>query len=122
MRGWLAIGALSACMAVAMGAAGAHAVAGDPAVIQWLDKASRYQMYHALGMVVVALLVERWGWLMHAAASAFAAGTVLFSGSLYAMALWGVDASLVTPAGGLCFMLGWLLLAISPLRHTRHSE
>lgn len=119
MRPWVALGALSAVVAVAMGAAGAHAVAADSQAAMWLDKASRYQMYHALGLVAVGLLSARPSALLHGAGAAFAAGTLLFSGSLYAMAFTGVAAGLVTPAGGLAFMLGWLLLALSALRPAR---
>ncbi len=117
MRAWLAAGAVSALMAVAMGAAGAHAVPGDAQAALWLDKASRYQMYHALALVLVALLsAHRPGRILDGAGIAFVAGTLLFSGSLYAMALFGAAATLLTPTGGLCFMLGWLLLALSALR------
>jgi uncharacterized membrane protein YgdD (TMEM256/DUF423 family) len=118
VRIWLAVGALSALVAVAMGAAGAHAT-GDAQAALWLDKASRYQMYHALALLAVGILsTQRPSRMLHAAGIAFTVGTVLFSGSLYAMAFGGAAATLMTPAGGLCFMLGWLLLALSALRRS----
>jgi uncharacterized membrane protein YgdD (TMEM256/DUF423 family) len=73
-------------------------------------------MYHALGLLAVAWATTRWtgafpvwaGWL-------FVAGTVLFSGSLYALALTGVSwLGAITPLGGVAFLAGWICLALSP--------
>lgn len=119
MRLWLLLGALNGLLAVAMGAAGAHAAA-DPGAIVWIEKAARYQMYHALAIVVVALLVDRRpSPLLHLSAAVFVLGVILFSGSLYAMAFAGAATTLVTPAGGLALMLGWLLLALSAFGRRR---
>ena len=155
------LGALSAFLAVAAGAFGAHAlparhtpddavvdardldrrqlpvgrepgvvapllVAGEmaavvdaararlsPDLLAVFETGARYQMYHALALLAVAWMVTRWpgpwpvraGWL-------FAAGTVLFSGSLYALALTGVRwLGAITPLGGAAFLAGWLCLA-----------
>lgn len=117
MRIWLFLGAVSALIAVAVGAAATHALAGDARAAQLAEIAARYQIYHALALVAVALLVGWWpGLLVHAAGLAFAVGTLLFSGSLYATAFAAAPSTALTPAGGLCFMLGWLLLALSALR------
>ena len=114
-RHFLGIGALSACVAVAAGAFGAHGlrdvVSADRLVV-W-ETAARYQMYHALGLLIVAYLASQktagparlGGWL-------FVVGTVLFSGSLYALTLTGITIlGAITPLGGLAFIAGWLVLA-----------
>jgi uncharacterized membrane protein YgdD (TMEM256/DUF423 family) len=108
-------GALSACMAVAAGAFGAHALKASlaPAALATFETAARYQLFHALALLIVAGLLER---PRHPAvrrsAWAFLAGTVLFSGSLYALALTGQRwFGAVTPLGGAGFLIGWLLLA-----------
>jgi uncharacterized membrane protein YgdD (TMEM256/DUF423 family) len=114
-RHFLGIGALSACVAVAAGAFGAHGlrdlVSADRLVV-W-ETAARYQMYHALGLLIVAYLAGQksagpariGGWL-------FVAGTILFSGSLYALTLTGISIlGAITPLGGLAFIAGWLVLA-----------
>ncbi len=114
------LGALSAFIAVAAGAFGAHALRArlDPGLLAVFETGARYQMYHALGLLGVAWVVTRWpghwavlaGWL-------FLAGTVLFSGSLYALALSGIRwLGAVTPLGGLAFLAGWLCLALAVRR------
>jgi len=110
-----AAGALSACVAVAAGAFGAHALRASitSAALATFETAARYQLFHALALLVVAGLLER---PRHPAvvraAWAFLAGTVLFSGSLYALALSGQRwLGAVTPLGGAVFIAGWLLLA-----------
>lgn len=119
-RIFLAAGAVSGGLAVAAGAFGAHALkARLPAdLLAVFQTGAQYQLAHAL-----ALLAS--GWLAYrapgAAASAagwlFLAGTVLFSGSLYALALTGVRAlGAVTPLGGLAFLGGWAALAWAALR------
>lgn len=113
-------GALSAFIAVAAGAFGAHALRAKlgPDLLAVFETAARYQMYHALALIAVAWSMSRWsapqlrpaGWL-------FVAGTILFSGSLYLLALTGVRGlGAVTPLGGLCFLAGWLLFAVGVWR------
>ena len=114
-RLFFGLGALSALVSVAAGAFGAHAlrVRLTPEHLAVFETAARYQMYHALGLLAVGWAITRWpgvlplwaGWL-------FVAGTLLFSGSLYILALtgarwWGA----VTPLGGVAFLAGWLCLA-----------
>ena len=109
------LGALSAFIGVAAGAFGAHALRARlaPDLLAVFETGARYQMYHALALLAVACMVTRWpgswpvraGWL-------FVAGTVLFSGSLYALALTGVRwLGAITPLGGAAFLAGWLCLA-----------
>jgi len=109
------LGAASGFLSVAAGAFGAHALRGRLAadLLETFETAARYQMYHALALVFVALAYDRWatsqvawaGWL-------FVLGTVIFSGSLYLLALTGTRwLGAVTPFGGLCFLAGWASLA-----------
>jgi uncharacterized membrane protein YgdD (TMEM256/DUF423 family) len=114
---WSAAGALALALAVLIGAFGAHAVQGR------LDAYSRgvyetgvmYHFFHALGMLIVSVL-PRAGALSAAHASKICAllavGIVLFSGSLYILAISGQRMlGAVTPFGGLSFIAAWVLLA-----------
>lgn len=109
-------------LAVAIGAFGAHGLQGrlDAYSMGVYEKAVMYHFFHALGMLAVPLLVRagllsesggNWtGWLL-------LAGIVLFSGSLYALAITGVRTlGAVTPFGGVSFIAAWLVLAICALR------
>lgn len=118
--GWIALGALNAALAVAAGAFAAHALRErlDARSLEVFEVGARYQMYHALAMVGVGILASSGavrgaltaGWL-------FQAGIVLFSGSLYALALTGVRGlGVITPLGGIAFLAGWLWLAWSAWR------
>ena len=82
------------------------------------ETGARYQMYHALALMAVAWAATRWpGKLTTAAGWCFVAGTLLFSGSLYAMALTGQRAlGAITPLGGVAFLSGWLCLAFAARR------
>jgi uncharacterized membrane protein YgdD (TMEM256/DUF423 family) len=116
---WLFLGSVSGFLSVAFGAFGAHALKDklSASALTVYQTASQYQMIHALALVAVGV------WSMYLgngntprgltlAGSAFAIGTLLFSGSLYALALSGVRAlGAITPLGGLCFLFGWLSLA-----------
>src|SRR5689334_1538034 len=111
---FLLIGALAGFLAVAFGAFGAHALRGrlSPEMLVVFETAVRYQMYHALAILAVGLVLARLGgWLFTAAGWLFTAGIVLFSGSLYALALTGVTTlGAITPLGGLAFLAGWACL------------
>jgi uncharacterized membrane protein YgdD (TMEM256/DUF423 family) len=114
-RLFFSLGAASAFVAVAAGAFGAHALRArlSPELLAVFETGARYQMYHALGLMAVAWAVTRWpGALPQWAGWLFVGGTVLFSGSLYALALSGVRAlGAVTPLGGVAFLAGWVCLA-----------
>jgi uncharacterized membrane protein YgdD (TMEM256/DUF423 family) len=122
-RVFIAIGALSGCLAVAAGAFGAHALRGriSPEMLDVFQTGATYQMYHALALVGVGILLGRFSidgsvWLS-AGGWLFVAGTVLFSGSLYLLSLTGTTwLGAITPLGGLAFLAGWLALAIGILR------
>jgi uncharacterized membrane protein YgdD (TMEM256/DUF423 family) len=116
-RVFFALGALSGLISVAAGAFGAHALRHRlaPESLSVFETAARYQMYHALALLAAAWAesrspdaLPRWaGWC-------FLVGTVLFSGSLYALALTGTRwLGAITPLGGVAFMVGWLCLALS---------
>ena len=117
-RVFFGLGALSALVAVAAGAFGAHALrTADPTADRLRDHA-RYQMYHALGLLAAAWAVARWpGGATTAAGWMFVAGTVIFSGSLYLLSFTGQRwLGAITPLGGLAFILGWAALAWAALR------
>ncbi|HTX19545.1 MAG TPA: DUF423 domain-containing protein [Bacteroidota bacterium] len=100
-------------LGVAFGAFGAHALKQKltPDALQVFEVGVRYQMYHAFALFVVAWAIHTWNIPAGAAGWSFVAGIVLFSGSLYAIALTGVSSfGMITPFGGLCFLLGWFLL------------
>ncbi len=121
LRSFLLLGALNAFLSVALGAFGAHALRSriTPDLLAIYQTGVQYHMVHALGLLLIAALSERltatalvrWsGWLL-------VAGIVLFSGSLYALALTGIRIlGAITPLGGLCFLAGWALLATAALR------
>ena len=119
-RLFFSLGAWSALLSVGAGAFGAHALRGrlSPEYLAVFETAARYQMYHALGLLAVAWAVSRWpGGMAQWAGWLFVLGTVLFSGSLYALALTGTRwLGAVTPLGGVAFLLGWLCLALSARR------
>lgn len=119
-RLFFALGSASALMAVAAGAFGAHGLRSrlTPDLLAVFETGARYQMYHALALLAAAWALTRWpgpwparaGWL-------FLAGTILFSGSLYALALSGVRwLGAITPFGGAAFLAGWACLLLGALR------
>ena len=119
-RVFLFLGSVSGALAVAAGAFGAHALRGrlEPRALEIYEVAARYQTYHALALLAVAVAASRWpGAAPHAAGWCFVAGTLIFSGSLYAMSL-GAPRWLgaITPIGGVAFIAGWIALAITAWR------
>ena len=108
-RTFFALGAISACIAVGTGAFGAHGLKArvPPEMVAVFDTGARYQMYHALALIAAGLAAARWpsaavtwaGWL-------FVAGTVVFSGSLYALVLTGVKALGAVTPGAAAISLG----------------
>lgn len=111
-------GAVLGAIAVMAGAFGAHGLEKtlEPKMLANWEIAVRYQMYHALALLFVGLLVERWGATgpLRAAELAFGAGTVLFSGALYAYALTGLKFLVAfAPIGGTLQIVGWIALAVA---------
>lgn len=115
-----ALGALSAFVAVAAGAFGAHALKArvSPDMLAVFEVGVRYQMYHAFALFACAWAAQRWpGLLVGSAAVLFVAGTLVFSGSLYALAVTGARwLGAITPLGGLALLAGWLCLAGAALK------
>ena len=116
----IAIAAMFGLLSVIAGAAGTHALRDtlDAGALRTFETAARFQMYHALAMLAVGLLAMRWQtrWLT-AATALFGLGTLLFSGSLYTLALSGIGIfGAVAPVGGLCLMAGWASLIVAALR------
>ncbi len=114
-RLFFTLGSISGFLAVAAGAFGGHALKQrlSPEMLAIFEVGARYHMYHALALLVAAWACSRWpGALTAAAGWCFAAGTLLFCGSLYLLSLTGVRwLGAVTPLGGLLLMAGWLCLA-----------
>jgi uncharacterized membrane protein YgdD (TMEM256/DUF423 family) len=109
-RLWASVAAISGFVAVAAGAFGAHGVA-DPTAKELLRTGSTYELVHALAALVCAALVAGMP-RARLAPAWFLSGSLLFSGSLYALALGAPRiVGLVTPFGGLAFLVGWTVLA-----------
>lgn len=113
-RQLLILGALNCFLAVGLGAFGAHGLKQvlTEQTLQTWHTAVQYHFFHALGLLTIALLVDKMpgatvvGWIMFA-------GIVLFSGSLYVLSLSGMKMlGIITPFGGLCFLAAWLWLAV----------
>lgn len=109
------LGSLSALIGVAAGAFGAHALRSrlSPDLLAIFETGVRYQMYHALALLAASWAVTRWpGSLTTASGWLFVLGTLLFSGSLYALSLSGIRwLGAITPVGGVAFIAGWACLA-----------
>lgn len=119
----LVTGAILAGLAVVGGAFGAHWLRDKvgPADLAVYETGVRYQMYHALGLLLTArLLPRRTTSFLKATYWLFCAGSVLFSGSLYVLALTGQRwAGAITPLGGVALLAGWACFAAGCLRPRR---
>ena len=121
---FLLLSATCALLAVAMGAFGAHGLKAilSPEMLAVYKTAVTYQMWHALGLSIVALLSAQnpevklltyAGWLMFA-------GVILFSGSLYLLSILGLSwLGMVTPLGGICFLAAWALIIMFAYQNYR---
>jgi len=109
-------GVISAFIAVALGAFAAHGLKqqfGEYELRIW-QTAVDYQMAHSLGLILTGLLANSFSINLNKPGFIMLAGIVLFSGSLYALSLSGVKTlGMVTPIGGLCFLVAWAWLAVS---------
>lgn len=123
MKIFVTLGSLSALLGVGLGAFGAHGLKSrvTPELLTTWNTGVHYHLVHALALVLVgilchllsdALLARTAGWFL-------VVGIILFSGSLYVLVLSGVRSlGLITPLGGVCFLLGWLLLALAAWKST----
>jgi len=130
MGPWLVAAAANGLMAIAMGAFAAHGLRSvlDADALDWLDTGSRYQMWHALVLFGVALLLVRiqpgrHRRILQAVAWAFLIGIVLFAGSLYLLALTHIRAfAWITPFGGVTLMAGWFGLILLGILRWRATD
>ena len=122
---WFAVGSIAGAIGVALGAFGAHALKSRVTedLLAIFDVGVRYQMYHAFALLAVAWAATRWpGRWVDASGWLFTVGIIVFSGSLYLMALGGARwLGAITPIGGLCFILGWASLAAVAMRGNQSS-
>jgi len=120
---WTFAGAVSGFLAVLFGAFAAHGLRGSlaPELLAVFETGVRYQLAHALALVTLGFGAPRLAARdVRVVGGLFTVGSVVFAGSLYALALSGVRAwGAVTPAGGLAFLAGWAWLAVSALRAER---
>src|SRR3981081_1572143 len=122
-RTFVLIGALAGVVGVGLGAFGAHGLRGrlSPEMLAVFETGVRYQMYHALALMLTAAIMMTGpagvhGRTLAVAGWSFIAGMLLFSGSLYLLAVTGVTVlGAITPLGGVAFLLGWACLAIAML-------
>ena len=125
-KSFLIIGTILAGLAVVLGAFGAHGLKKlvGPETVSTYQTGVQYQMYHALALLILGVLYERLqNSLLNFAGIFFIGGVVLFSGSLYLLAslkamnkVGTSGIGLITPIGGLLFIIGWILLLISLLK------
>ncbi|SFS89281.1 DUF423 domain-containing protein [Marininema halotolerans] len=121
MKLFIVLGAINMFLAIALGAFGAHGLQGkisDRMIANW-HTGAQYHMIHALALLFIGFLVSKvgssplvstGGWLL-------LTGILLFSGSLYVMALTGVkQLGAITPIGGLAFLVGWVCIAIAAIK------
>ena len=125
-RVWVAVGAAFGLLAVVAGAAGVHALRDtiDADALNTFETAVRFQMFHALALLAIGSLSGRWtSGLVDAAGWLFIAGVLIFSGSLYILAITGIGVfGAIAPIGGLCLMSGWAMLIIGAMRKEPSKE
>ena len=116
----IAIAAIFGLISVIAGAAGTHALRDtiDASALRTFETAARFQMYHALALLGVGILSMRWQTrILTASAILFTTGILLFSGSLYILALSGIGIfGAIAPIGGISLMAGWAILAYAAFR------
>lgn len=116
---FLAASAISGFLAVALGAFGAHALKQrlSADMLAVYETAVQYHFYHTLALLAVAVLMVGGAQGLKLSAVLFLVGTLIFSGSLYALALSGVKIlGAITPIGGLCLLAGWACLTYTAIK------
>ena len=116
----IAIAAILGLISVIAGAAGTHALRDtlDAGTLRTFETAARFQMYHALALIAIGILSIHWQTrALTVSAALFTLGILLFSGSLYILALSGIGIfGAIAPIGGICLMAGWATLAFAAFR------
>ena len=118
MINWIGIAAINMAIAVALGAFGAHGLKNSASAqqLEWWHTATLYLFVHALGLLLVGLLIQL-KYLSHTTAWLLQIGVIIFAGSLYAMTLGAPRwFGAITPIGGILMIAGWLWLAVSAFR------
>jgi uncharacterized membrane protein YgdD (TMEM256/DUF423 family) len=114
-RTWMALAAASGFVAVAMGAFAAHGIT-DPQAKDWIRTAANYQLMHSISTFACATFMQIGARRARFAPGFFLSGIVLFSGSLYAMAMGGPRMlGAITPIGGILLLIGWAVLVWAAL-------
>ncbi|MFL2433911.1 MAG: DUF423 domain-containing protein [Vicinamibacterales bacterium] len=118
--GWFATGSILCGLGVILGAFGAHGLRErlTPEMLVVFETGVRYHLIHGLGLLAIAWAVSRWpNTYVNIAGYLFVAGILIFSGSLYVLAITGIRwLGAITPIGGVCLIIGWGLLAVGVLR------
>jgi uncharacterized membrane protein YgdD (TMEM256/DUF423 family) len=127
MQQTLLLGTICAFAGVAFGAFGAHGLKAiiSPEMLTVYQTGVTYQMWHALGLILVALLQQQSpaAKLLIWASHLMFIGIVLFSGSLYALAILDIKAlGIITPFGGVCFLIAWVLVAVYAIKKKTHNR
>ena len=118
MINWISIAAINMAIAVALGAFGAHGLKSlvSAQQLEWWHTATLYLFVHALGLLLVGLLIQL-KYISHTTAWLLQIGVIIFAGSLYAMTLGAPRwFGAITPIGGILMIAGWLWLAVSAFR------
>jgi uncharacterized membrane protein YgdD (TMEM256/DUF423 family) len=121
---WVLAAALNGVVAIAAATLGRHLLGDDAGRAALLATGAQYALYHALALIGLAALARahRGDAIMGVVAALFIAGTVLFSGSLYLLAISGIRLfAWITPFGGIAFIAGWAVLALFAWRQRRAS-
>ncbi len=117
---WLFVGAVNGFLSVLLGAFAAHLLKSklEPRLFDVFEVGNRYHMYHSLALLAVAWMAGRGpSSLVGIAGMCFLLGIVLFSGSLYLLAVTGIkQLGIITPFGGLAFLVGWASLAVAAIK------
>ncbi|WP_129705514.1 DUF423 domain-containing protein [Priestia megaterium] len=121
MKLFLIIGAINAMLAVALGAFGAHGLEGkiSEKYLEVWKTGVQYQMFHAMGLFVIAFLLSKFpqSSLLTASGWSMFAGIVLFSGSLYVLSTSGIKVlGAITPLGGVAFIVAWILIVVAAVK------
>ena len=118
--GWFATGSILCGLGVILGAFGAHGLRErlTPEMLVVFETGVRYHLIHGLGLLAIAWAASRWpDTYVNIAGYLFVAGILIFSGSLYVLAITGISwLGAITPIGGVCLIIGWGLLAVGVLR------